>query len=164
MFVCLILSQRSETVLSSFHSFFFILFCSSYFTILSFMSLIRSSASVILLLIPSRVFFVCVCYAGLSLLGPLPLRSTGSGRAGSAAMAHGPSRSVACGIFLDRGTNTCPLHRQVDSQPLCHQGSPVFISFHSFFFILLCSRYFHYFIFLVTYPFFCLSSSAIDSF
>ncbi|XP_049552741.1 L-seryl-tRNA(Sec) kinase isoform X1 [Orcinus orca] len=36
----------------------------------------------------------------------------GSGRAGSAAMAHGPSRSAACGIFPDRGTNPCPLHRQ----------------------------------------------------
>ncbi|XP_060148952.1 patatin-like phospholipase domain-containing protein 4 isoform X3 [Globicephala melas] len=58
-------------------------------------------------------------YVGLSLLWPLPLRSTGS-----AAMAHGPSRSAACGILLDRGTNPCPLHRQVDSQPLCQQGSP----------------------------------------
>ena len=37
-------------------------------------------------------------------------------------------------------------------------------SSHSFFFILLCSSYFHYFIFQVTYPFFCLSYSAIDSF
>ncbi|XP_066884204.1 protein lin-52 homolog isoform X4 [Kogia breviceps] len=46
------------------------------------------------------------------------------GSAGSAAMAHGPSRSVACGIFPDRRTNPCPLHRQVDSQPLCYQGSP----------------------------------------
>ena len=63
-------------------------------------------------------------YVGLSLLWPLPLRSTGSGRTGSAAMAHGPSRTVACGIFPDRGTNPCPLHRQADSQPLCHQGSP----------------------------------------
>ena len=36
-------------------------------------------------------------------------------------------------------------------------------SFHSFFFILLCCSYFHYFIFQVTYPFFCLSYSAIDS-
>ena len=36
-------------------------------------------------------------------------------------------------------------------------------SFHSFFFILLCSSYFHYFIFQVTYPFFCLSYFAIDS-
>ena len=63
-------------------------------------------------------------YTGLSLLWPLPLRSTGSGRTGSAAMAHGPSRSAACGIFPDRGTNPCPLHRQADSQPLCHQGSP----------------------------------------
>ncbi|XP_060149729.1 5-formyltetrahydrofolate cyclo-ligase isoform X2 [Globicephala melas] len=53
--------------------------------------------------------------------------STGSGCADSAAMAHGPSRSVACGIFPDRGTNPCPLHRQADSQPLHHQGSPVFV-------------------------------------
>ena len=75
--------------------------------------------------------FVFLRYAGLSLLWPLPLRSTGSGRAGSAAMAHGPSRSVACGIFPDRGTNPRPLHRQADSQPLRHQGSPtrgIFIS------------------------------------
>ena len=63
-------------------------------------------------------------YAGLSLLWSLPLRSTGSRRTGSAAMAHGPSRSAACGIFLDQGTNPCPLHRQADSQPLRHQGSP----------------------------------------
>ena len=62
--------------------------------------------------------------AGLSLSRPLPLRSTGSRRAGSVVVAHGPSRSAACGIFLDRGTNPCPLHWQVDSQPLRHQGSP----------------------------------------
>ncbi|XP_060160685.1 rap guanine nucleotide exchange factor 5 isoform X1 [Globicephala melas] len=42
-------------------------------------------------------------YAGLSLLWPLPLRSTGSGRAGSAATAHGRSRSAACGIFPGPG-------------------------------------------------------------
>ncbi|XP_060142816.1 max-interacting protein 1 isoform X2 [Globicephala melas] len=48
----------------------------------------------------------------------------GSGRAGSAAMAHGPSCSAACGISPYRGTNPCPLHRQADSQPLCHQASP----------------------------------------
>ena len=36
-------------------------------------------------------------------------------------------------------------------------------SFHSFFFILLSGSYFHYFIFQVTYPFFCLSYSAVDS-
>ena len=67
-------------------------------------------------------FFFFLRYAGLSPLWPLPSRSTGSGRAGSAAMAHGPSRSAACGIFPDRGTNPCPLHRQVDSQPLRHQS------------------------------------------
>ncbi|XP_069900507.1 tuftelin isoform X1 [Globicephala melas] len=47
--------------------------------------------------------------------------STGSGCAGSAAMAHGPSHYAACGIFPDRGTNPRPLHRQADSPPLRHQ-------------------------------------------
>ena len=40
-------------------------------------------------------------------------------------MAHGPSCSVACGIFPDQGSNPCLLHWQADSQPLCHQGSPI---------------------------------------
>ena len=62
--------------------------------------------------------------AGLSLSRPLLLRSTGSRRARSVVVAHGPSCSAACGIFLDQGSNPCPLHRQADSQPLRHQGSP----------------------------------------
>ena len=62
--------------------------------------------------------------AGLSLLWPLLLRSTGFRRAGSATVAHGPSCSAACGILPDQGSNPCPLHRQADSQPLRHQGSP----------------------------------------
>ena len=48
--------------------------------------------------------------AGLSLSWPLLLQSTGSRRAGSAVVAHGPSCSAACGIFPDRGSNPCPLH------------------------------------------------------
>ena len=56
---------------------------------------------------------------------PLPLRSTGSRRAGSATVAHGPSRSAACGILPDQGSNPRPLHWQADSQPLRHQGSPI---------------------------------------
>ena len=62
--------------------------------------------------------------AGLSLSRPLLLRSTGSRRAGSAIVAHGLSRSVACGIFPGQGPNPCPLHWQADSPPLRHQGSP----------------------------------------
>ena len=62
--------------------------------------------------------------AGLSLLRPLLLRSTGSRRAGSVVVAHGPSCSAACGIFPGQGSNPCPLHWQADSQPLRHQGSP----------------------------------------
>ena len=38
-----------------------------------------------------------------SLSRPLLLRSTGSRRAGSVIVAHGPSCSVACGIFPDQG-------------------------------------------------------------
>ena len=48
--------------------------------------------------------------AGLSPSRPLQLRGTGSRRAGSAIVAHGPSRSVACGILPDQGSNPCPLH------------------------------------------------------
>ena len=61
---------------------------------------------------------------GLSLSRPLLLRSTGSRRAGSVVVAHGPSCSAACGILPDQGSNPCPLHQQADSQPLRHQGSP----------------------------------------
>ena len=66
---------------------------------------------------------------GLSLSRPLLLRSTGSRRAGSVIVAHGPSCSTACGIFPDQGLNPCPLHRQADSQPLRHQESPPKIHF-----------------------------------
>ena len=61
---------------------------------------------------------------GLALSQPLLLQSTGSRRAGSVVVAHGPSCSVACGIFPDPGSNPCPLHWQADSQPLRRQGSP----------------------------------------
>ena len=64
---------------------------------------------------------------GLFLSWPLLLRSTGSRRTGSVAVAHGPSCSAACGIFPDQGLNPCPLHWQADSQQLRHQGSPLFI-------------------------------------
>ena len=62
---------------------------------------------------------------GLSLSRPLLLRITGTRRAGSVIVAHGPSCSVARGIFPDQGLNPCPLHWQADSQPLRHQGSPL---------------------------------------
>ena len=62
--------------------------------------------------------------AGLSPLRPLLLRSTGSRRAGSVIVAHGPSCSAACGILPDQGSNPCALHWQADSQPLRHQRSP----------------------------------------
>ena len=65
--------------------------------------------------------------AGLSPSRPPLLRSTGSRRAGSVIVAHGPSCSAACGILPDQGSNPHPLHWQADSQPLRHQGSPMLI-------------------------------------
>ena len=74
----------------------------------------------------ARAFSSCGKWGSLfiAVCGPLLLRSTGSRRPGSVAVAHGPSCSVACGIFPDQGSNPCPLHWQADSQPLRHQGSP----------------------------------------
>ena len=63
--------------------------------------------------------------AGLSPSRPLLSRGTGSRRAGSVVVAHGPSCSAACGILPDQGSNPCALHWQADSQPLRHQGSPI---------------------------------------
>ena len=37
--------------------------------------------------------------------------------------------SKACGIFQDQGSNLCPLHWQVDSEPLDHWGSLSYINF-----------------------------------
>ena len=67
---------------------------------------------------------IFIAVRGLSPSRPLLLRSTGSRRAGSVVVAHGPSCSAACGILPDQGSNPRPLHWQADSQPLRHQGSP----------------------------------------
>ena len=64
-------------------------------------------------------------YLFVAVRGPLTVVASPVADAGSAAMAYGPSCSAACGIFPDQGTNPCSLHRQADSQPLCHQGSPM---------------------------------------
>ena len=52
-----------------------------------------------------------------------PVAEHSSRRAGSAIVAHGPSRSAACGILPDQSPNPRSLHQQADSQPLRHQGS-----------------------------------------
>ena len=55
--------------------------------------------------------------AAASLVAEHGLQSTGS-----VAVVHGLSCSETCGIFPDQGSNLCPLHWQVDSYPLYHQG------------------------------------------
>ena len=70
----------------------------------------------------SRDFSPMWC-TGFSLQWLLLLQSPGSRHVGS-AVVHGLSGSMACGIFLDQGSNPRPLHWQVDSYPLCQQGRP----------------------------------------
>ena len=41
----------------------------------------------------------------------------------SIVVVNGLSCSIECGVFLDQGLNPCPLHWQVGSLPLYHQGS-----------------------------------------
>ena len=45
---------------------------------------------------------------------------------GSVVVVHGLSCSMACGIFPDQGLNLYPLHWQVNSSTVNHQGSPSF--------------------------------------
>ena len=45
---------------------------------------------------------------------------------------RGPSRSVACGISLDQGSNLCLLHWRADSCPPCHQGGPIQLLWRDF--------------------------------
>ena len=44
---------------------------------------------------------------------------------GLSSWGDGLSSSKACGALQDQGSNLYHLHRQVDSLPLSHQGSPI---------------------------------------
>ena len=111
-----------------FHIMFFFFFFLNFGFIYLFMAVLG-------LRFCARAFSSCGKWGPLfiAVRGPLLLRSTGSRRAGSVIVAHGPSCSAACGTFPDQGSNPCPLHWQADSQPLRHQGSP-----HIMFLRLIC--------------------------
>ena len=102
--------------------------------------------------------------AGLSSSRPLSPRSTGSRRAGSVVVAHGPSRSAACGILPDRGTNPCPLHWQADSQPLRHQGSPnIIFKIYNLYINIYIILLFPHFMKVLTKPVICYLSASPHS-
>jgi len=61
---------------------------------------------------------------GAHALGVWVQEPVGPGR--GLRVVHGLSCSAACGNFPDQGLNPWPLHWQVDSYPLYHQGSLVF--------------------------------------
>ena len=67
-------------------------------------------------------FFGC---AGSLLQTTIAVLACGLWSMGSVVVSHGLTWFIACGIFPDQGANPCPLYKQVDSYPLCHQGSPL---------------------------------------
>ena len=69
-------------------------------------------------------------------------------------------------FFFSSSSGTCIIQMLVHLMFIVvpEVSETVLNSFHSFFFILLCGSYFHYFIYQVTYMFFCLHYSAIDFF
>ena len=75
----------------------------------------------------ARAFSSCGEWGLLSSFGAWAFHFGGfsCGAQASVAVVHRLSCSVvAGGIFLDQGSNSCPLHQQADSQPLDRQGSP----------------------------------------
>ena len=62
--------------------------------------------------------FLQLWYTGFSLQRFLWFRITDSRARALRVKAWGLSCLATCGIFPDQGWNLCPLHRQVDSQPL----------------------------------------------
>ena len=84
--------------------------------------------------------------AGFSLRCLLLLQSTGCRCASSGAVAHGPTEctevvvhrlrcSKPCGIFLDQGSNPCPLHWQEDFSSTVPPGKS-WLSFLSLYFLI----------------------------
>ena len=60
----------------------------------------------------------------------------------SVVVAHLLPCSMACGLFLDQGSNPRLLHWQAESQPLDHQGDPTHLCYRRV--ICLCISGFHF--------------------
>ena len=67
----------------------------------------------------------------LQLLGPRVHGLLQLWHTGSVVVVHRLSCSEACGLLPDQGLNPCSLHWHVDSYPLYHRGSPLFMYFKS---------------------------------
>ena len=72
---------------------------------------------------------LCCCTWGLLFIAvPWLLLFRGTGA--SVAVVHGLSCPVACGIFLNQGSNSCALPSHEDSYPLCQEAGPISTSFN----------------------------------
>ena len=69
-----------------------------------------------------RLLFSCSAQA--SLCGDFSRRAWALGAQAPVSVVLRLCCSEACGIFLDQGSNRCPLHWQAGSYPLDPQGSP----------------------------------------
>ena len=115
--LCLPVVNRPNKPLYCQQKLLFFFFLTNFWPWYSIYLFIYSFMAVLGLRFCGRAFSSCGKWGPLfnAVRGPLIivaslLRSTGSSRAGSVVVAHGPSCSVACGIFPDQGCNPCPLH------------------------------------------------------
>ena len=69
----------------------------------------------------SGSYSLVVVYGHLFVVTSFVVEALGHGD--SVVVALGLSCPEACGILSNQGSNRCPLHWQVDSYPLTHQGS-----------------------------------------
>ena len=100
------------------HAFcFFLSFWLCWVFVAAFLQLQRTGAAL------HRSTRVSLCY-GFSCCGARSCDSRTLQSTGSVVVVNGLSCSSVCGIFLDQGWNPCPVHWQVNSLPLSHQGSP----------------------------------------
>ena len=105
LFIYLFIYLFKASILGILFLFFFNLFIYFYLWLCWVFVSVRGLS----LVVASGVHSSSRC-VGLSLSRPLPLWSTGSRRAGSVVVAHGPSCSAACGILPDQDSNPCALH------------------------------------------------------
>ena len=117
-------SYSGLSSISTILSFFLLFFWPGYFIFLVYFWLrwVFVAACRFSLVAASRGYSSLRC-TSFSLRWLLLLQSSGSRCAGfsscgtwaSVVVVHGLSCSAACGIFLDQGSNLCPLHWQADS-------------------------------------------------
>ena len=115
------------------HIFFIHSFVNGHLSCFPLLAIVYSAMQLYLCLYVFGLHWLSLAECGLSLIaasgGFSCVEAQALGVKASVVVTHGLSCPVACGVFPDQGWNPCPLHWQVDSYPLYHQGSRLAVIF-----------------------------------